>query len=140
MQAHRVFLSQETLDHWLQEERVSVEGEVMTLNPEGQSFRLITALHFVAEVADGGDEHELVGTVHDLSEIEALGGEHCAGSVILGDNAYDVVEGFVGDPLTPEADVATGSDLAAATRAALGDGEPSSNAERVARFFLGTRQ
>src|SRR5687768_4081647 len=55
--ANRVFLPQDALDRWLTEGRVEVEGETMTLRPEGQSFKLKTAVRFMGEVAGGGDSH-----------------------------------------------------------------------------------
>lgn len=137
MAENRMFVSQDTLDLWLTEERVEVVGEVMTLTPEGQSFQLITAVHFTSEVAEGGDEKELVGRVKDLEAVEALGGEHFTGSVILDDNAYEVVDGFIGEAVASEDDaMVSGHNLAAATRAAVGDGPPSGEVDLLARFFL----
>lgn len=137
MGVNRVFLPQEALDTWLTEGRVDVEGETMTLKPEGQQFQLKSALHFVSEVSGAEDEAKLIGRVKDLEQVAELGGEHYADSVLLGENAYQVVEGFVGEPVvTPEA-FATGSDLAAATRAAVGEDEPEDELEAITRFFLG---
>lgn len=136
MGVNRVFLPQEALDVWLTEERVEVEHETMTLKPEGQRFRLKTALRFMTEVAGGGDALELVGKVKDLGQVEELGGEHYADSVVLDDNAYEVVEGFVGEPLFDEADMATGSSLASATRAAVGEESNTGEIDLLARFFL----
>jgi len=135
-----MFVSQETVDNWLTLERITVEGELMTLLPEGQRFELKSAVHFVAEVADGGDEQGLVGRVKSLDAVAEIGGEHYADSVILDDNAYEVVEGFLGlnigvDPAqasaTPQA-----HDLAAATRLAVGERPPSTELDLLARFFL----
>ena len=67
MAKNRVFVSQGTLDSWLSSERVTVDDDVMTLIPEGQRFRLTTAVHFLKEVADGGDEPALVGRVKDVA-------------------------------------------------------------------------
>ena len=141
MGVNRVFLPQEMLDGWLSEERVDVDGDVMTLRPEGQKFRLKTALRFLEELAEGGDEAALVGKVKDLEQLAELGGEHCADSVILGDNAYQVVEGFVGEPLFDEQPAGTGSSLASAAQAALGEeeGTPSAEIDLIARFFLSSR-
>lgn len=99
MGRNRVFLPQDTLDRWLDEGRVAVEGERMTLQPEDQRFRLASAVRFVEELAGEGDTAALVGKVKDFGQLEALGGEHQADSVLLGDAAYQVVEGFVGEPV-----------------------------------------
>lgn len=138
MAKNAMFVSQETLDRWLTEERVEVEGERMTLLPEGQRFELTSAVHFVAEVADGGDEAQLVGRVKSLEAVAELGGEHYADSVILEDNAYEVVEGFLGESLGVRPDSEhPAHDLAAATRLAAGEGRPpSAELDLLARFFL----
>jgi hypothetical protein len=137
MGVNRVFLPQETLDQWLTDGRVEIHGETMTLLPERQRFLLKTGIHFLSEVAGGGDEPQLVGKVKDLEQIDLMGGEHCADSVILDDNAYQVVEGFVGEPIVDANPIASGSDLAAATRAAVGDnGGGADELDLLARFFL----
>lgn len=142
MSATRVFVSQETLDLWMSEDRVEVDGETMTLKPERQRFRLTTAVHFLTEVADGGDDARLIGKVKALEDVAALGGEHCSDSVILGDSAYEVIEGFLGEPVyEPSADEVAGSgaSLAAAAAAALGEGPPTGEIDSLTRFFLGSR-
>ncbi len=124
MTDHRLFVSQETLDVWMTEEHVSVDGEILTLSG-GQRFQLKTAVHFLEEVAGGGDDAGLIGKVKDLDQLGELGGEHCADSVILDESAYQVVEGFLGEPIF--------------------DGEPPTQVAgneaigRITRFFLGQR-
>jgi hypothetical protein len=139
MGVNRVFLPQETLDIWLSDERVEVDGDVMTLRPEGQRFRLKTALRFMEEVAGGGDEPALVGKVKDLDQLGDIGGEHYADSVVLGDNAYQVIEGFVGEPLHEEEPAGTGMSLESAAQAALGEQRSSGEIDLLARFFLSSR-
>lgn len=89
----RLFVPQEVLEGWLSAGRVHMVGE--TLFVEGHPFELESALHFVTEVAGGGDEQKLVGRVKSAAQIDELGGEHVSASVVLGDNAYEVVEGFL---------------------------------------------
>jgi hypothetical protein len=119
MAAHRVFLPQQALDAWLEEGRILLEDDVLTLQPEGNAYRLTSAARFMSEVASGEDTQALIGKVKTLEQIAALGGEHCEGSVVLGDNAYEIVDGFVGVP--HDSQVADGDDLASATRAATGE-------------------
>ncbi|MBK6580543.1 MAG: hypothetical protein IPG17_31170 [Sandaracinaceae bacterium] len=143
MAEHRMFVSQATLDQWLGDDAVDVDGDVMAIRRLGHRFQLNTAFHFLSEVAEGGDSSELVGKVKTLDQVVALGGEHCAGSVILGDNAYEVVEGFLGLPI-PNDDAGSaslgGANLAAATRAAAGDGNPpSQELDLLAQFFLSSK-
>jgi hypothetical protein len=96
----RVFFPQEALEVWMADGRAHVVDETLFL--DGQAFRLETALRFMNEVAGGGDELRLVGRVQTLDQVANEGGEHCAASVVLGDNAYEVVEGFLAAPELPE--------------------------------------
>ncbi len=136
MGLNRVFLPQDALDSWMEKGRIDVEGDEMKLQPGGQRFRLKTALHFVEELAGGGDEAQLVGKVKDLEQVTELGGEHAYDSVILGDNAYTVVEGFVGEPILEEEPMVTGDNLAAAAAAATGETTDEGEIDLLARFFL----
>jgi hypothetical protein len=99
----RLFLSQEALDVWLSEGRAKVDGEELTDMQTGYKFRLITGVRFVSEVTGSPDTAQLVGKVKDAEQLEALKAELMSGSVVLGDNAYEVQEGFVGT-LVPVAD------------------------------------
>jgi hypothetical protein len=59
--------------------------------------------------------------------------------VVLGDNAYQVIEGFVGEPLHEEEPAGTGMSLEAAAQAALGEERSSGEIDLLARFFLSSR-
>lgn len=93
MPTSRVFVPQEALEAWLSAGRVHMVGE--TLFVDGQAFGLESAVRFMTEVAGGNDEQDLLGRVKTLAQITDLGGEHCSASVVLGDNAYEVIEGFL---------------------------------------------
>jgi hypothetical protein len=99
MSVNRVFFPQQALDTWLESGRATLVGDELTILPETRRFRLTSAVRFTAEVAEGRDPHDLVGKVKDLEQVAAFQGEHAAESVILGDNAYDVIEGFLGELL-----------------------------------------
>jgi hypothetical protein len=125
MSPHRLFIPQEALDLWLAEGRAVIDGEHLTLIEGGQRFLLHTGVRFRSEVAGGGDAHELVGRVKDLAQIQALGGDYAAGSVVIDPDAYEVIEGFVGTPVTPvqpapSAGPAGGDDVALLARMFLG--------------------
>lgn len=135
MRENRLFVPQHMLDHWLSEDRIEVQGEVMITKPEGQRFNLTTAVLFKSEVSGTEDEHELVGRVKDLDQLAELGAEHYADSVILKDNAYQVVEGFAGTPIIEANDIAIGHSLATAARAALGERTGSGEIDLLARFL-----
>jgi hypothetical protein len=99
MSANRVFFPQQALDEWLGQGRAMLVDDELTVGPAARRFKLQSALHFVAEVAGTPDAHDLVGKVKTVEQVQAMAGEHYADSVVLGDNAYQVVEGFAGELL-----------------------------------------
>lgn len=133
MANNRVFFPQEAFDLWLEEGKISLDADVLTLQPEGQRFNVTSALRFTAEVADGEDEAGLVGKVKSLEQVAELGGEHCADSVVLGNNAYEVIEGFLGEPI--EGEQTSGTSVSSATRAAVGENADDSTGA-LARFLM----
>lgn len=141
MGRNRLFIPQAQLDVWLSEGRIEVEGEQMVTRPEGQRFQLETAVLFRSEVTGEPDAHDLIGRVKDLEQLAALNAEHYADSVILEDNAYEVLEGFAGTPVeeVEEADVgiATGNSLSDAARALTGESgkRGSGEIDLLARFL-----
>lgn len=99
MALNRLFLLQEVLDRWMESGRATIDGDLLTLTPSGYQLMVKTAFYFEREVATGEDPLELIGRVQDSEQLERLGGEHISGSVLIGGNAYDVVEGLVCDPV-----------------------------------------
>lgn len=132
---NRLFVPQAMLDLWLSEERVEVQGEVMVTQPEQQRFRLTTAVLFKEEVTGSPDAHALIGKVKDLEQLVVMGAEHYADSVIMGDNAYQCVEGFAGTPEIEDTTMVTGSSLTSAARAAIGERVGSGELDLLARFL-----
>lgn len=137
MPRNRLFVPQVMLDVWLTEERIEVEGDVMVTQPEGHRFVLTTAVLFKTEVTGTPDPHGLIGKVKDVEQLVAIGAEHYADSVILGESAYQVVEGFAGKPIDPVIGepMVTGSSLNSAARAALGERAGSGELDLLARFL-----
>ena len=102
MSVCRLFISQGALDAWVAAGRAQIDGEVLFDRETGQRFRLASAVRFVAEVTGGPDAYALVGKVKDAEQLARMKAELLGASVVLGDNAYDVEEGFVGTPIVPE--------------------------------------
>jgi hypothetical protein len=100
---NRVFLPQQALHQWLGQGRVTLVDDELTITPAGRRFRLVSAVRFLREVGGASDTAGLVGKVKTVEQVQALQGELCADSVILGDNAYEVIEGFLGEPLPASA-------------------------------------
>jgi len=140
MGKNRVFFPQQALDEWLEQGRIALVDDEMTLKPDGQRYRLLSAIRILEEVAEGSDPYDLVGKVKTIEQITGMGGEHCADSLVLGDNAYQVVEGFIGESHEQPSEstsTATGTSLASAARAAAGDKSSSDDANPLMRFLLG---
>ena len=139
MGKNRLFVPQTVLDGWLGEERIRVDGEVMTLLPERHRFQLETAVLFKTELTGAGDPHSLIGRVKDLEQIAALGGDYSSGSVIVGDLAYEVVDGLVGAPIdAAESRPNPDDDLTEAVRRAAGAERPA-ELDTLAKLFLERR-
>jgi hypothetical protein len=93
----RLFVSQAQLDKWTGDGKVRIEGDVMLLPALGRRFRLETAVH-VTRLVEGEDRLELIGRVKTSGQLATLGAEHYGTSVIIGEVAYECMEGFVGIP------------------------------------------
>jgi hypothetical protein len=96
---NRVFFPQTALDEWVSDNRVDLKGEDLLLKSEGRRYRIIEAVRVMREVTGADDPHELLGRVKTRAFLTELGAEMLESSMILGDNAYDVIQGFVGAPI-----------------------------------------
>jgi hypothetical protein len=98
----RLFISQDRLDSWSMEDRIKVDGDTMTLAGDGRSFKIKPACRFL-KIAGGdagaADPNKLLGKVKSMSALIHQGAEVLGESVILGDVAYDVQSGFIGEPI-----------------------------------------
>jgi len=97
----RLFISVERLDAWTGEGRASLTGDRMTLTELGRSFSMTPAVCFVSVSGADEDPNDLIGRVKSKEALNAMGAEQLSSSVIYGDVAYDVVDGFIGEPLPP---------------------------------------
>ena len=94
----RLFISQERLDAWSAEGKVEVQGDRMTLAEDGRSFAIRPAVLFLRVAGDEPDAADLIGRVKDEQALSAMGADQYMSSVIVGETAYDVCCGFLGDP------------------------------------------
>ena len=80
-----------------------IQDDIMTLSGDGRAFRLRPAIRFlkVSGGADVQDPNQLIGRVKLLDDLLQLGGEQFMESVIVGEVAYDVQTGFLGEPVSP---------------------------------------
>ena len=136
MGRNRIFVPQDTLDQWVADQKAVVSGA--ELDVQGDMFELLPAVLFLADVSETSDPHGLLGRVKDKSQLDELGAEHYMGSVVLGDSAYDVKDGFVGLPRERAVRVSAtppAGDIDAAVGAAAGEDSPSDEA-LLTKFLL----
>ncbi len=104
--AGRLFVSQSLLDAWVSQGRIDVDGTSLALAPDTgrqRRYALEPAVRFLRVVGGGEDAHGLVSRVKSLVQVREMGGEAMAGSVLLGDAAYEVEPGFLAEAGAVEA-------------------------------------
>jgi hypothetical protein len=134
---NRVFFPQAALDQWISDGKVDLAGDELTIKPESRRYRIFEAARVVREVTGLQDVNELVGKVKTRQYLSGLGAELLETSMVLGDNAYDVVPGFVGAPVgTFEEHMADPARAGNRGGASDGGATPASDEELLARFLL----
>ena len=91
-----LFVPQSVLDRWSEQGRIQVDGNVLTILGEKKSFALTSAVRFIKMEA-GEDTAGLLQKVKTTDALKQMGAEHYMQSVILGENAYQVQQGFLAD-------------------------------------------
>jgi hypothetical protein len=94
--ADYLFVPQTVLDKWSEKGKVSVDGHVLTLLEAKKSFQLTSAVRFLKMEA-GEDAARLLSKVKTVDALKKMGAEHYMDSVILGEAAYQVQQGFLAD-------------------------------------------
>jgi hypothetical protein len=94
--ADYLFVPQSVLDRWSEQGRVSVEGTVLTILGENKAFALTSAVRFIKMEA-GDDTAGLLQKVKTIDALKQMGAEQYMDSVILGECAYQVQQGFLAD-------------------------------------------
>jgi hypothetical protein len=133
---NRVFFPQAALDEWLADGRIELTGHELSILAEARRYKLAEAAHVVKEVTGTADPNELIGRVKSVQYLDELGAELLEGSMILGDNAYDVVPGFLASPIgTFEEFVASPERAKARSQSSFPD-EPRTEEDLLARFIM----
>ena len=115
----RVFFPQSVIDRWVLRGEARLTGSELTVRSEGRRYRLIHAVRVVSEVTGAPDSFDISGKVKSIVFLNELGAELLGDSMIIGDNAYETVLGWLGTPLTSHAEPAP----------------PGSDEELLARFL-----
>jgi hypothetical protein len=115
----KLFLPQSTLEEWAIAEKADLSDGKLVVAESKVGYPVTPAVHFKS-VASGTDEQKLLERVKTEEQLKKLGAEHDTGTVILGENAYDVAEGFVAEVPNP-----------------AGDPGKKTEADMLAQFLLG---
>ncbi|MFN2546437.1 MAG: hypothetical protein ABR567_03290 [Myxococcales bacterium] len=94
--ADYLFVPQSVLDKWSEQGRIQVDGNVLTILGENKNFALTSAVRFIKMEA-GDDTARLLQKVKTTDALKQMGAEHYMESVILGESAYQVQQGFLAD-------------------------------------------
>jgi hypothetical protein len=148
-----VFIAQTTLQQWADLGKVRLEDTTLHLLKEQRSVVLKAAVRFTKLIVGDNDPFGLLGKVKSTEQLKALKAEHYMDSVICGEIAYQVVEGFLGDLQASKEDAPAAPKAAPAPASATSSGEPLlparpvepgerteeiSDAEALSRLFLDT--
>jgi hypothetical protein len=98
---NRVFFPQAAFDQWLVDGSIDLKGSELTILAEGRKYRITEAVRVLREVTGFSDQNDLVGKVKSTLFLQELGAELLQDSMIIGDNAYDVIPGWLGAPTVP---------------------------------------
>lgn len=102
----RIFIPQEWADSAVMEDRVQIAGDVMAVRADGKTYKMKEAVRILNVEGGDPDASGLVGKVQSLERLASLGAEQMGDSMICGDTAYKVQQGFVvefqgeGDPVS----------------------------------------
>ncbi len=91
-----LFVPQAVLDRWSEQGAAQVDGSVLTLVPLDRRYALTAAVRFIKMEA-GEDHAGLLTHVRTDAALRNMGAEHYLESVIFGESAYEVQQGFLAD-------------------------------------------
>jgi hypothetical protein len=130
--ADYLFVPQSVLDKWSEQGRIQVDGNVLTILGEGKDFALTSAVRFMKMEA-GDDIAGLLQKVKTTDALKQMGAEHYMESVILGEVAYQVQQGFLADANALRRAAAASAPPVPKTAPAATKPEPGSAAQTAAQ-------
>lgn len=136
MSKNRVFFPQEALDRWLVNGEVELAQGLLTIKTERRRFRLVEAVRVVSEVSGVPDVHEVTGKVKTVGFLSELGASLLGESMVIGDNAYEVVPGWLGSPIGTFAEHRAEQGQTPGAPAARAVSAVSSDEELLASFLV----
>ena len=96
--AEKLFFSQDIIDAWCDDKKVTFQDNVLTIrSAKPSSYRLKSAYRFLRVSGDDPDPHGLVGEIKSDKELAQMGAEPYLTSCLYRDVAYDVEQGYVAE-------------------------------------------
>ncbi len=89
------------MDQWGIDGKIDLLNGELILLADARRYKVEECIRVVVEVSGAPDAHAVLGKVKSKRALSELGAEILENSMILGDNAYDVVPGWFGTPSTP---------------------------------------
>ena len=132
---NRVFFPQSAVDQWGIDGKIDLVSGELILLAEGRRYTVEECVRIVAEVTGANDAHAIVGKVKPKRALAEIGAEILENSMILVDNAYDIVPGWMGTATSTHADHLLSPERmeARAGKTDVGTG-PDSDEELLRRF------
>lgn len=97
--AAKVFFPQQALDRILDQGRGRMDGDRLILADERYPAYILSPAHRVRRVAGGGDDpYRLAGKILSEEQVREVGGSVYMGSLVVGETAFEIESGFLGDP------------------------------------------
>jgi len=116
----RLFLPDATLEEWAAEGRADLKEGKLFVDSSNAPFGVAPAVHFLRLVS-GTDAKHLLSKVKTSVQLEQMGAEQLSDSVIVGEDAYQVVAGYVAE---------------VPALSAAGEGKETPDADLLAAFLL----
>jgi hypothetical protein len=94
-----VFFPQSLLDVLFGVGKLDLDGDDLVVTEGNYRYRVTEAVRVLSEVTTGEDPYDLVGKVAGNEHLaNKLGAELLGNSMLVEENAYDVVPGMLGEP------------------------------------------
>jgi hypothetical protein len=137
---NRIFFPLDSVEEWANEGKVEVKGNDLVVVADARRYRLEDAAHIVREVSGSECPRGLPGKVKSKTVLEEWGAELYDTSMVLGDNAYDVIQGWMGTPASSFAEHRKSTEAEIARKSRPDDEPTPENDEAIlARYLLSLR-
>lgn len=91
-----------TLEDWSLSDKADLQDGKLLVKEPHSTHPVVAAVHF-HKLVSGDDTQGLLGRVKTTEQLQALKAEHFADSCLVGEAAYEVVEGYVTEVQAPVA-------------------------------------